>query len=67
MMPNNKTIHYAKQLVRSDSATPFFLYLFYPNGMWDEYKRTEDEAFIAYPPDCYKWIEIEDAIDAAKE
>lgn len=59
---NIKTIHYARQLVKPNSATPYFLYLFYPNGMWDEYKRTENEAFVAYPPDSYEWIEIEDSV-----
>lgn len=56
---NIKEVKYARHLLKPVSASPYYLYLFYPNGLWDEYKRTEDEAEKAYPKSKYLWIEIE--------
>ncbi len=36
------------------------LYLFYPDGRWDENKYTLVEALAAYPADKYEWIFFND-------
>ena len=36
------------------------VYYFYPDGIWDNHKRTRDEAEIAYPTSEYKWVKIDD-------
>lgn len=36
------------------------LYLFYPDGRWDENKSTLEEALVAYPTDKFEWIFFND-------
>jgi hypothetical protein len=37
------------------------MFLFYPNGEWDEDKLTLDEALVAYPSDQFEWINADDS------
>ena len=32
------------------------LFIFWPNGVWDENKYSTDEAIEVYPPSEYNWI-----------
>lgn len=34
----------------------FTVYLFWPNGEWDENKYSLEEALRAYPVDQYEWV-----------
>ena len=34
----------------------FTMFKFWPDGVWDEYKYTMDEALEAYPPSAWSWI-----------
>ncbi len=36
------------------------MFLFYPNGVWDEDKLAIEEALANYPIDKYEWIHIAD-------
>ena len=36
------------------------MFLFYPEGVWDEDKLTIEEALEHYPVDKYEWIFLED-------
>lgn len=36
----------------------FQVFMFYPNGSWDECKLTFEEALKAYPKSKYTWVEI---------
>lgn len=35
------------------------MFLFYPDGEWDEDKLTIQEAIKQYPPEKYEWINLE--------
>ena len=35
------------------------MFLFYPNGEWDEDKLTIHEALRNYPVEDYEWINVE--------
>ncbi|MBS7671746.1 hypothetical protein [Croceicoccus gelatinilyticus] len=35
------------------------LFLFYPDGKWDESKRTLDEALREYPRHRYEWKQVD--------
>jgi len=35
------------------------MFLFYPDGEWDEDKQTLEEALESYPPEKYEWLHIE--------
>jgi len=37
------------------------LFLFYPDGQWDDDKLTLNEALKNYPPKEYNWIHINDS------
>lgn len=38
----------------------YAIFLFYPNGVWDESKRTIKEALRAYPIEEYEWLPLDD-------
>lgn len=40
------------------SDGPWRVYLFYPDGVWDEDKKTLEEAQKAYPKSRYQWVKI---------
>jgi len=35
------------------------LFLFYPNGEWDDDKNTIQESLVKYPLDKYEWVHSE--------
>lgn len=35
---------------------PFTVHLFYPDGVWDEWKLTREEARKRYPSDRFEWV-----------
>jgi hypothetical protein len=54
-------IKYIGYETRDKSDTGLYkVFCFYPDGVWDEYKRTYSEAVEAYPFDEYAWVEIEE-------
>ena len=36
------------------------IFMFWPDGLWDEEKYTLEEALSAYPPSMYNWIKMEE-------
>ena len=42
---------------RDGSGHEFVMYLFYPDGVWDDDKLTEKEALDNYPMSEYNWIQ----------
>ncbi len=40
--------------------TDWTVFMFYPNGVWDEWKWTLEEAIALYPPSKYEWILLKD-------
>ncbi len=44
----------------SSAEGPWQVYLFYPDGVWDEDKLTLGEAEKKYPPRDYKWVDVSD-------
>jgi len=55
-----KQIHFTSYTANFDDDISCTLFLFYPNGVWDEYKRLYNEAIEKYPPNEYEWIKLED-------
>ena len=57
-----KQINYVtyKTTFGDGSEGPTDIFLFYPYGVWDEYKYTYAEAVNAYPLDEYEWVEMQD-------
>lgn len=55
-----KQINYVTYEARFSDIGLDTVYNFYPNGIWDEYKYTYEEAIQAYPLDEFEWIEMED-------
>ena len=52
-----KVVHYATVTTGNEKLLLFYTY----DGtcwMWDEYKRSYEEAVKAYPKDEYKWVRI---------
>ena len=39
---------------------PIDIYMFYPNGEWDEWKLTKEEAEEIYPQKEWKWVDVTD-------
>lgn len=39
-----------------DDAGTYDVFCFYPNGVWDEDKKTLSEAETAYPKDKFNWF-----------
>jgi len=54
-----KTIEFTCYKTNDDNGK-YFLFLFYINGVWDEYKWTLEEALAKYPLDQYTWISIDE-------
>jgi hypothetical protein len=52
-------IFYDSYLSKFDTGTER-IYLFYPDGVWDEHKLTLDQAEERYPTDKYVWIKLEE-------
>lgn len=55
-----KQINYVTYEARFSDLGLDTVYIFYPDGVWDEYKYTYGEAIKAYPLDEYEWVEMEE-------
>lgn len=55
-----KTIRYVSHWSRDDNGEPWLVYQFYPDGIYDGFKRTYAEARAHYPYAEYIWERIVD-------
>lgn len=53
-------VYFTSYTASFDDGICYTIFLFYHNGIWDEYKRLYDEAVEKYPPNKYQWIRLED-------
>lgn len=55
-----KQINYVTYEARFSDLGLDTVYIFYPDGVWDEYTYLYSEAVKAYPLDEYEWVKMED-------